>query len=111
MVTISADQLASLAERIIDLANPRQVILFGSQARGTAKVDSDIDLLIIGDRSQDANWSRRREIGRIRRGLPGVGVPIDILFFTPDEVAKWRDTTNHVVSEALREGRVIYERP
>ena len=73
--------------------------------------DSDIDLLIIGDRSPDAKWSRRREIGRIRRGLPLIGVPIDILFFTPDEVDKWRHTTNHVVSEALREGRVIYERP
>jgi len=111
MVTVSNDQLASLAERIIDLANPRQVILFGSQARGTAKEDSDIDLLIIGDRSSGETWSRRREIGRIRRGLPLIGVPIDILFFTPQEVEKWRNTTNHVVSEALREGRVIYERP
>ena len=111
IATVSTDQLASLAERIIDLANPRQVILFGSRARGTAKEDSDIDLLIIGDRSPDAKWSRRREIGRIRRGLPLIGVPIDILFFTSDEVDKWRHTTNHIVSEALREGRVIYERP
>jgi uncharacterized protein len=111
MVTVSTDQLASLAKRINDLANPRQVILFGSQARGTAKEDSDIDLLIIADRSSDAKWSRRREIGRIRRGLPKIGVPIDIRFFTPDEVDKWRDTTNRVVSEALREGKVIYERP
>jgi len=111
MVSVSNDQLASLAERIIDLANPRQVILFGSQARGTAQQDSDIDLLIIGDRSSEEKWSRRREIGRIRRGLPLIGVPIDILFFTPEEVEKWRHTTNHVVSEALREGRVIYERP
>ena len=110
MVTVSTDQLASLAERIIDLANPRQVILFGSQARGTARENLDIDLLIIADRSSDAKWSRRREIGRIRPGLPFLGVPIDILFFTPDEVDKWRDTTNHVVSEALREGKVIYER-
>jgi uncharacterized protein len=111
MVTLSSDMLASLAERIIHLANPRQVILFGSQARGTANEDSDIDLLIIGDRSSGEAWSRRREIGRIRRGLPVMGLPIDILFFTPDEIEKWRHTTNHVVSEALREGKVLYERP
>ncbi len=111
MVTISNDELATLADRIIDLANPRRVILFGLQARGTAKEGSDIDLLIIGDRSTDKTWSRRREIGRIRRGLPLMRVPIDILLFTPDEIEKWRDTTNHVVSEALREGKVIYERP
>ena len=111
MVTLSSDMLATLAERIILLANPRQVILFGSQARGTANEDSDIDLLIIGDRSSEETWSRRREIGRIRRGLPIMGVPIDILFFTPEEIEKWRHTTNHVVSEALREGKVLYERP
>ena len=36
MVTVSSETLASLAERIVDLANPHQVILFGSHARGTA---------------------------------------------------------------------------
>jgi predicted nucleotidyltransferase len=111
MVTISNDELASIADRIIDLANPRRVILFGSQARGTATEGSDIDLLIIGDRSTEQKWNRRREIGRIRRGLSFMRTPIDILLFTPDEIEKWRDTTNHVVSEALREGKVIYERP
>ncbi|HZW31100.1 MAG TPA: nucleotidyltransferase domain-containing protein [Isosphaeraceae bacterium] len=111
MATVSNDQLASLAERIIRLVDPRQVILFGSQARGTAKEDSDIDLLIVGDRSPGETWSRRREIGRIRRNLPFIGVPIDILSFTPEEVERWRDTTNHVVSEALREGKVLHERP
>jgi predicted nucleotidyltransferase len=111
MAMVSNDQLASLAERIIQLVEPRQVILFGSQARGTAKDDSDIDLLIVGDRSPGETWSRRREIGRIRCNLPSFGVPIDILYFTPEEVERWRDTTNHIVSEALREGKVLYERP
>ena len=111
MAMASKDQIASLADRIIRLANPRRVILFASQARGTAKEDSDIDLLIVGDRPHDQGWSRRREIGRIRRGLPEIGLPIDLLFFTPDEVEKWRHTTNHVASGALREGKVLYERP
>ena len=87
------------------------IILFGSQARGTANVGSDIDLLIVGDRPNQETWSRRREIGRIRRALPLIGRPIDILLFTPEEVESWRHTTNHVVSQALREGMVLYERP
>ena len=111
MVTLSNDQLASLSERIIDLAKPQRVILFGSQARGTAKEDSDIDLLFVRDHPTGESGSRRREIGRIRRGLPHLGVPIDILVFTPEEVEQWRHTTNHVVSEALREGKILYERP
>ncbi|MGO9467052.1 MAG: nucleotidyltransferase domain-containing protein [Isosphaeraceae bacterium] len=111
MVSVSNDLLASLAERIVQLAHPRQVILFGSRARGTAREDSDLDFLIVRDRSREERWSRRREIGRIRRALPSVGLPIDLLLYTPEEVEKWRHTTNHVVSEALREGKVLYERP
>ncbi len=42
---------------------------------------------------------------------PSVGLPIDLLLFTPEEVEQWRHTTHHVVSEALREGKVLYERP
>jgi predicted nucleotidyltransferase len=108
---LTNDQIASLSRRIIDLANPERVILFGSQARGTAKDGSDIDLMIVSDQPKGESGSRRREIGRIRRGLPHLGIPIDILLFTPEEVEQWRHTTNHIVSEALREGKVLYERP
>jgi predicted nucleotidyltransferase len=111
MAIVSKDQIESLAEQITRVASPQQVILFGSQARGTAHADSDVDLLIVGDKPPGEAWSRRREIGRIRRALPLPGVSIDILFFTPEEIEKWRHTTNHVISQALREGRVLYERP
>ena len=111
MRTVSRDQLASIADAIKHAANPRLVILFGSQARGTADEQSDIDLLIIGDRPLDKPWSRRREIGRIRRSLPPTRTPIDILFFTPDEAQRWQDTTNHIISEAFQDGEVLYERP
>jgi uncharacterized protein len=111
MAIVSRDQIESLAEQITRVASPRQVILFGSQALGTANDDSDLDLLIIGDRPPGERWSRRREIGRIRRALPLPGVSIDILLFTPEEIEKWRHTTNHVISQALREGKVLYERP
>lgn len=92
------------------MANPELIILFGSQARGTANEFSDIDLLIVGNHPLDEAWSRRREIGRIRRSLPSLELPVDILFFTPDEVVRWKDTTNHIISEAYREGEVLYER-
>lgn len=111
MVVVTDDFLESLADRIVELAHPRQVILFGSRARGTAREDSDLDLLIIRDRSGEEPWSRRREIGRIRRSLASVGLPIDLLLYTPEKIEQWRHTTNHVVSEALREGKVLYERP
>ena len=110
MTTVSKDQLVSITNAIRQVSNPRLVILFGSQARGTADQYSDIDLLIIGDRPMQ-KWSRRLEIGKIRRSLPPFKIPIDILFFTPQEVQKWRSTTNHIIREALQQGEILYERP
>ena len=110
MITVSREQLSSIAEAIRRVSNPHLVILFGSQARGKADRDSDIDLLVVGDPPTMGKWSRRHEIGKIRRSLPNTKLPVDILFFTPEEVRKWRRTTNHIVSEAFREGEILYER-
>ena len=110
MITVSREQLSSIAEAIRKVSNPHVVILFGSQARGNADRNSDIDLLVIGDPPTRGRWSRRHEIGKIRRSLPKIKLPVDILFFTPEEVRKWRRTTNHIVSEAFEQGEVLYER-
>jgi predicted nucleotidyltransferase len=108
--TVSKVQLASIARAIVDAANPLKVILFGSQSRGTADEDSDIDLMVIGEKPKDKPWSRRKAVGDIRRSLPASDIPIDILFYTPDEVLRWKETTNHVVRQAFNEGDVLYER-
>jgi hypothetical protein len=44
------------------------------------------------------------------RALRGLGVPKDILWVTPDEVAEWGGVVNHVVWRCLKEGRVLYEK-
>lgn len=109
-MTIARDKLRMITEGIRSVLDPALIVLFGSQGRGTAGRNSDIDLLVVGERPATGRWSRRRTVGSIRRNLPDLGVPVDILFYTPDEVKRWKDTTNHVVSEALAEGQVLYER-
>ena len=49
--TLDAEALAprELLDPVVADFNPRRVILFGSQARGEAGPDSDIDLLVIVD--------------------------------------------------------------
>jgi len=54
--------------------------------------------------------SRFKEIGRVRHALRGLGVPIDLLVFSRDEVEAWSGARSHVVATALREGKVLYER-
>ena len=111
MASVTEHQIDMLMQGIARDANPKRVILFGSQALGTTNHGSDVDLLIIDDRPVDPNWSRRGEIGKIRRSIPPMGLSIDIVLFTPGEVERWKDATNHLIGDALRHGRVLYERP
>jgi predicted nucleotidyltransferase len=41
--------IAAVRQKIVESIQPRQVVLFGSQARGKVRQDSDIDLLICLD--------------------------------------------------------------
>jgi len=107
---ITDDIIRQITDRILAHVSPVRIVLFGSCARGEITRDSDVDLLIVEDEPFEANRSRHDEAVRIRRSLNGLGVPIDILVFSPDEVLKWSQAKNHVVAHALREGKVLYER-
>jgi len=101
----------SLKTSVLRVLDPVMIVVFGSQARGTAGPDSDVDLLVIDDAPFSSTRSRRRMIGDIRRAIPPGRWPVDVLVFDTRELDQWRHTTNHVLSRALEEGVVVYERP
>ncbi len=96
---------------IIDTAAPVKVILFGSQGRGTAGPYSDYDFLIVDAQPFDRERSRLEASTEIAWALSRFDVSTDILIFTIEEMEYWSQSLNHVVSCALREGKVLYERP
>ena len=79
---------------------------FGSHALGEAREDSDFDLLIIAP-SSEPRWRRTVPVYRL---LAGLGVPKDIIWWTPEEIVEWRDVKSHLIHRALREGEVLYDR-
>lgn len=98
--------LEEVVTRIVAHFHPQRLILFGSHARREAREDSDLDLLIIAP-SSEPRWRRTVPVYRL---LAGLGVPKDILWWTPEEIAEWRDVKSHLIHRALREGKVLYER-
>jgi uncharacterized protein len=82
------------------------VILFGSYARGTPTPDSDADLLIV----MKVQGSKRTQAVEIDLLLEGIPIPTDVIVATPDDVNQYRDSPGTVIREAMREGRVLYER-
>lgn len=103
--------LDRMVKAIVDEVAPEQVILFGSRARGGAAADSDVDLVVVEAAPFGPGRDRRAEAARLWRALADFGVSKDILVYSSDEVEYWRDSLNHVLARALREGVVLYERP
>ena len=102
--------IGEIVEAIVRDADPDQVILFGSRARGDQREESDLDLVVIEAEPFGPNRSRHQEMVRLNRAIAKFLVPTDILVYTHDEVDYWRDSLNHVLARALREGKLLYER-
>lgn len=108
---VTPELLRQMTRAIVDEVDPEKVILFGSRGRGDAETDSDIDLLVVEAEPFGPDRSKHREMLRLNRALRDFRVPKDLLVFSNEEVEYWRDSLNHVLARALREGRVLYERP
>lgn len=98
--------LDEIISRIVSVADPDKIILFGSGARGEMKPDSDLDLLVV--KSEPVH--RRRLSQAIYMNLFGVGRAVDIIVATPDDIERYGNTHALVLKPALQDGKVIYER-
>lgn len=96
-----------MTRRIVERFRPQRIILFGSRARGSARPTSDFDLLIIAP-SPEPRWQR---VVPVYRALAGLGIPKDIVWWTPEEIAEWHGVKSHFINTVLREGKVLYENP
>ena len=111
MTTVTNDLLNRMVHAIVDEVDPEQVILFGSRGRGDHRADSDVDLIVVETEPFGPERSRHREMVRLYHALAGFVVPTDVLVYSHDDVEYWRDSLNHVLARALREGKVLYDRP
>lgn len=98
------EYLGEIVGRIVRVAAPDRIILFGSAARGEARPDSDLDLLVI----TAGEVHRGRLTEEIYAGLIGAGRSVDVVVVTPDDVARYRDSPALVIATALREGVEVY---
>jgi predicted nucleotidyltransferase len=110
MQNLSQQAIDQLVQTIVQEVDPEAVILFGSHARGDARPDSDIDLMVIEQAPFSAQRSRRAEYGRLSTALREFPRALDILLYSREEFDYWKDSPNHVVGHAQREGRVLHVR-
>ncbi len=102
---VPASILQEAVRRLVELFQPVRIILFGSQARGTAGDRSDVDLLVICP----VNANRLELMTAMDRALTGLGLARDIVILTPEEFDIDRQIPGTVARPAWLEGRVLYD--
>ena len=100
----TAEVVEEVVRRVVQVAAPEKIILFGSAARGEAGRESDVDLLVVKAGADPLDVARR-----IYRHLFGVGAAVDVVVVTPEDVDRYRDSPALVIKHALAEGKVVYE--
>jgi uncharacterized protein len=102
--TVDQKTLNDIIRRVVEVAHPEKIILFGSAARGEMGPNSDVDLLIIKSGTDTLDL-----MGQIYMNLRGVGAAVDAIVVTPEDVERFKDSHALVIKPALREGEVVYE--
>ena len=98
-------KINQIIELIIKNVQPEKIILFASYANGKPDEHSDLDLLIIKD-FKVPRYKRGREI---RKYIRGIGVPLDIIAYTNEEIDKWKNVKEAFITQVISKGKVLYE--
>jgi predicted nucleotidyltransferase len=97
--------IQQLADRIAERFNPFRIILFGSYARGVPQPESDVDLLVLMDTSEEGEESLR-----IRQAVP-CDFGLDLIVRTPESFRKRMMLGDFFLREIAVQGKVLYESP
>lgn len=102
---IDESLIQEIVLRILSVACPDKIILFGSAASGRMTPDSDIDLLIVEEDPGD----QRHESTRLRKALRGLGYPCDVIVISTVWFEESKEVIGGIAYPANKYGRVIYE--
>ncbi len=86
--------------------NVSKIILFGSQIKGKASKESDVDIVIISDDFRNKNiferarLTKEAEIKTLRKFM----MPLDIITLTSEEF----ENEKSLIAEYARKGKVMY---
>ena len=104
---VTPAKLTEATRVLVESARPTRVILFGSQATGSAGPDSDGDLLVVKSEVGDV----LEENFQLRLKLMPLCLPMDLILTSQARFDRWRDVPGTLYHDAAHQGRLLYEAP
>jgi predicted nucleotidyltransferase len=95
-----------IVSTIVRRFDPQAVYLVGSQAAGTARPDSDVDLLVV----MPIEGSARRKAIEIGVALHDLPVVSDVVVTSPEDFAWRKDVPGTPEHPATHGGKLLYAR-
>jgi predicted nucleotidyltransferase len=107
LAMITQETIAEVTRRLVKLYQPSKIYLFGSYAWGSPTEDSDLDIFIIVDESQEKSHRRGIPASRV---LWGLDISKDILVYTQKEFDERVDHPSTLCHLIQQKGKVLYAR-
>jgi predicted nucleotidyltransferase len=104
---IDKSTLEEVKRRLIEAYNPVAIYVFGSYAWGTPTEESDLDLLVVIDESDEKSY-KRPVVGY--RALRGLDISKDLIVKTKDEFENSASNITTLVYKIKKSGKLIYAR-
>ena len=100
------ETIEEITRRLVDFYHPLRIYLFGSEARGEAGPDSDLDFcVVLPDEAPRSLYGPG-----VRLALLGVGAAADVVRYP---LTDFEGRAAHVISSlpatVMREGRLLYD--
>lgn len=100
-----AELLSAIVSRLAEAFKPEEIYLFGSRARGTEKLGSDFDLLVILSAMDEPGYRYSQKAHQL---LWGLRKSADIFFMTREQFEGSKKVIGTLPEVVGREGKSLY---
>ncbi len=101
---LTKTEIEMIVARIVERMQPQKVIIFGSYAKGTATIKSDLDIFII----KETELPPANRTVTLMPLLARVLIRVDVHVYTPEEVEAYSEEPFSFVNSVLKTGKTVF---
>ncbi len=102
---LTPTEIDKLVRQIVARIQPKKVIIFGSYAKGTATMKSDLDIFVI----METHLPMANRADNLKSMLLSSLIPVDVHIYTPQEVEEYGKEQFSFINSVIKSGRFVFD--